>query len=102
MDEHFFYRGRLIKAGKGEGEGEGKSKGKSKGKNRDKNFYLYPFEDVRLRAEEEVNLYKMLDEGRISEEGLKGKLERAGKILIISNLDVKAQDIFLMYKQRVL
>ena len=93
LDEHFFYRRRLIKAGKG----KGKSKGK---KAKDKNFYLYLFEDVTLRAEEEVNLYKMFDEGRISKEGLKRKLERAGKILIISNLDVKAQDIFLMYKQR--
>jgi len=86
LDEHFFYRGRLIKAGKSKDKG--------------KNFYLYLFEDVRLRAEEEVNLYKMFDEGRISEEGLKRRLERTGKILIISNLDVKAQDIFLMYKQR--
>ena len=86
LDEHFFYRKRLIKAGKG--------------KSKDKNFYLYLFEDVRLRAEEEVNLYKMFDEGRISKEGLKRKLERAGKILIVSDLDAKPQDIFLMYKQR--
>ena len=90
LDEHFFYRRRLIKAGKG----------KSKGKSKDKNFYLYLFEDVTLRAEEEVNLYKMLDEGRIGRRDLNRRLERAGKILIVSDLDAKPQDIFLMYKQR--
>lgn len=101
LDEHFFYGGRLIKAGKG--KSKGKSKGKKAKKAKDKNFYLYLFEDVRLRAEEEVNLYKMFDEGRISKGDLKGKLERAGKILIISNiwnLDARPEDIFLMYKQR--
>lgn len=95
LDEHFFYRKRLIKAGKGKGNGKGKGK-----KAKDKNFYLYLFEDVTLKAEEEVNLYKMLDEGRIGRRDLNRRLERAGKILIVSDLDAKPQDIFLMYKQR--
>lgn len=84
LDEHFFYHNRLIKAGKA----------------RDKNYYLYLFEDVTLRAEEEVNLYKMLDEGRISRENLNRRLERAGKILLVSSMDAKPEEIFLMYKQR--
>jgi len=85
LNEHFFYRDRLIKAGKA----------------RDKNCYLYLFEDVTLRAEEEVNLYRMLDEGRISREELSRRLERAGKILLVSSMDVKPEEIFAMYKQRV-
>jgi len=84
LDEHFFYHNRLIKAGKA----------------RDKNYHLYLFEDVTLRAEEEVNLYKMLDEGRISRENLNRRLERAGKILLVSSMDAKPEEIFLMYKQR--
>ena len=83
LNEHFFYRNRLIKAGKA----------------RDK-YYLYLFEDVTLRAEEEVTLYRMLDEGRISREELSRRLERAGKILLVSDMDAKPEEIFLMYKQR--
>ena len=84
INEHFFYRERLIKAGKGRSE----------------KFYLYIFEDVTLRAEEEINLYRMLDDGKISREELDKRLERAGKILLISDLDLKPEDIFLIYKQR--
>jgi transposase len=83
LNEHFFYRNRLIKAGKAK-----------------KKCYLYMFEDVTLRAEEEVNLYRMLDEGRISKGELNRRLERAGKILLVSDMDVKPEEIFLMYKQR--
>ena len=84
LNEHFFYRDRLIKAGKAE-----------------RRYCLYLFEDVTLRAEEEVNLYRMLDEGRISKEELDRRLERTGKILLVSDMDAKPEEIFLMYKQRV-
>ena len=85
LDEHFFYRDRLIKAGKARDE--------------DKNYYLYLFEDVTLRAEEEATLYRMLDEGRIRED-LNRRLERAGRILLVSAMDAKPEEIFAMYKQR--
>jgi len=81
--EHFFYHNRLIKCGKAK-----------------RKCHIYLFEDVTLRAEEEINLYRMLDEGRISKEELDKRLERAGKILLISDLNIKPEDIFLMYKQR--
>ena len=58
------------------------------------------FEDVTLRAEEETNIYRMLDKGRIGREEAKKRLERAGKILLVSDMDVKPKDIFLIYKQR--
>jgi len=83
LDEHFFYHNRLIKAGIAKGK-----------------YNLYLFEDVTLRAEEETNIYRMLDEGRIGREEAKKRLERAGKILLVSDMDVKPKDIFLMYKQR--
>jgi len=83
LNEHFFYRDRLIKAGKAK-----------------RKCYLYLFEDVTLRAEEEVNLYRMLDEGKLGREELKRRLERAGKILLVSDIDAKPEEIFAMYKQR--
>ncbi len=83
LDEHFFYHNRLIKAGIAKGK-----------------YNLYLFEDVTLRAEEETNIYRMLDEGRIGREEAKKRLERAGKILLVSDRDVESKDIFLMYKQR--
>ena len=48
--DHFFYRERLIKRGK-----TGKE---IKGERKKKSYYLYLFEDVTLRAEEEITLYK--------------------------------------------
>jgi len=91
LEKHFFYRGRLIKCGKKEMTIVLKE---------EKKYFLYLFEDVILRAEEEVNLYRSLDEGRSSRNEMTKNLERAGKILILSNLDRNEEEIFLMYKQR--
>jgi len=38
-------------------------------------------------------------EGGIGREEAKKRLERAGKILLASDMDVKSKNIFLMYKQ---
>ena len=92
VKDHFFYRERLIKCGK-----TGKE---IKGERKKKSYYLYLFEDVTLRAEEEITLYKKHDKGKISKEEIEKGLKRAGKILIISDLDKEPEDIFLMYKQR--
>ena len=39
-----------------------------KGERKKKSYYLYLFEDVTLRAEEEITLYKKHDKGKISKE----------------------------------
>jgi hypothetical protein len=81
---HFFYRERLIRFGKRRVEG----------------YFLYLFEDAVLRLEEEKTLYKRLDEGTIDKERLGKGLKRAGRILIISDLDKAGGEVFMMYKQR--
>jgi Transposase len=81
---HFFYRERLIRFGKRRVEG----------------YFLYLFEDAVLRMEEEKTLYKRLDEETINKERLGRGLKRAGRILLISDLDKDGGEIFMMYKQR--
>ena len=84
VNQHLFYHERLIKYGKRRHDG----------------FFLYLFEDVQLRLEEEKHLYSMLDEQRVDKDKLKVKMKRAGRILIVSNLDVSPEEIFLLYKKR--
>jgi transposase len=81
---HFFYRERLIRVGKRRVEG----------------YFLYLFEDAVLRMEEEKTLYKRLDAGAIDKERLVSGLKRAGRILILSDLDKDGESVFTMYKQR--
>ncbi len=81
---HFFYRGRLIKSGKKVVEGK----------------ILYMYEDTKLREEEENTLYRELDEGKISKEELEIEMNKAGKILIVSNIDSEGVEIYNMYKER--
>ena len=81
---HFFYRERLIRVGKRRVEG----------------YFLYLFEDAVLRMEEEKTLYKRLDEGTIDKEKLGNGLKRAGRILILSDLDKDGEEVFMLYKQR--
>lgn len=96
IEDHFFYNERLIKSGKAKKEIEvDKDEKKEK-----KTCYLYLFEDVTLRAEEEVTLHKKHDKGEISKEEMNKELKRAGKILITSDLDKEPEDVYLMYKQR--
>jgi len=84
VNQHLFYHERLIKCGKRKHEG----------------CFLYVFEDAQLKLEEEKHLYTLLDEQRIDKEKLKMKMKQAGRILIVSNMDVSAEEIFLLYKKR--
>ncbi len=81
---HFFCHKRLIRFGKRRVEG----------------YFLYLFEDAVLRMEEEKTLYKRLDGGTINKERLGRGLKRAGRILLISDLDKDGGEVFMMYKQR--
>lgn len=82
--EHFFYRSRLIKCGR-----------RKRGER-----FLYLFEDVKLRAEEETNLYRQMDDKNVEPEHLEETRRGWGNILIISNLDLRPEDIFKLYKRR--
>jgi len=84
LNKHFFYHGRLIKCGK----------------RKHNDHFLYLFEDTQLKLEEEKNLYKMFDENKIGRVKLKEKMTISGDILIVSNMDVDVNEIFMLYKKR--
>jgi hypothetical protein len=84
LNKHLFYHDRLIKCGK----------------RKHNDYFLYLFEDTQLRVEEEKNLYKMFDEKKIDGDSLKEKRTVSGDILIVSNMDVDASEIFMLYKKR--
>jgi hypothetical protein len=84
LEGHFFYRQRLIKCVKTAYEKR----------------FLYLFEDARLKEEEETTLYGLLDEKKIMEAEFREGLLKAGRILIVSSLDVECRRVFEMYKER--
>ncbi|RZN44227.1 MAG: hypothetical protein EFT35_00230 [Methanophagales archaeon ANME-1-THS] len=84
LNEYFSYHDRLIKCGK----------------RRYNDFYLYLFEDQDLRLEEQKTLYRKQDEGTIDKEKFDEGMKRAGKILIISDMDREKQEIYRLYKKR--
>ncbi|MGC8725238.1 MAG: IS1634-like element ISFac6 family transposase, partial [Thermoplasmata archaeon] len=61
---------------------------------------LYVYEDTKLREEEENTLYRELDDGKISRDELESEIKKAGKILIVSNIDSEEKEIYDMYKDR--
>ncbi len=84
LTEYFSYHDRLIKCGK----------------RRYNDFYLYLFEDQDLRLEEQKTLYRKLDERKIDKKKFDVGMKKAGKILIISDMDVKKMEIYLLFKKR--
>ena len=84
LNEYFSYHSRLIKCGK----------------RKHNDFYLYLFEDQDLRLEEQKTLYRKLDEHKIEKEKYNIGMKKAGKILIVSDMDVEKLEIYLLYKKR--
>jgi hypothetical protein len=84
LNGHFYYHERLIRCGKRECD----------------NFFLYLFEDQELMLEERKTLYKKLDEKRIDKKELTARMKKAGKILILSNMDVEGHEVYELYKKR--
>jgi Transposase len=84
LNNHLFYHKRLIKCGK-----------TKLGK-----IFLYLYEDQQLMLEENITLYQKLDDGKIDANELNDAQKRAGKILIVSNLDLDENSIFMQYKSR--
>jgi len=61
-----------------------------------KKVFLYMYEDVKLRGEEESNLIVLLRNRKIR----KYDITRLGKISILSNLEMDGETIFSIYKGR--
>ena len=77
LNEYFSYHSRLIKCGK----------------RKYNDFYLYLFEDQDLRLEEQKTLYRKLEERKIDKKKIDDGMKKAGKILIVSDMDVEKQEI---------
>lgn len=84
LNDHLFYQKRLIRCGKRKVGG----------------IFLYLFEDQHLMLEENTSLYRKLDEEKIDKQELGEAQKRAGRILIVSNLDLDEKEIFMQYKSR--
>lgn len=66
-----------------------------KGKN-----FLYLFEDVKLRADEESTFIQLIEEKKKTRKEYEDASKKFGKISILSNLDEDGKNIYLMYKNR--
>ncbi len=84
LNGDFYYHDRLIRCGKRECG----------------NFFLYLFEDQDLMLEERKTLNKKLDEKRIDKKELTARMKNAGKILILSDMDVEGHEIYELHKKR--
>lgn len=84
LENSFPYRKRGIKWGKFR-----------KGKN-----FLYLFEDVKLRAEEEITFIHLMNEKKKTRKEYEKGIKKFGKISILSNIDDDGEEIFRMYKNR--
>ena len=84
LNDHLFYHKRLIKCGK----------------TKMNDIFLYLYEDQQLMLEENITLYQKMDDGKIDTNELSEAQKRAGKILIVSNLDLDEKSIFMQYKSR--
>lgn len=84
MEEGFIYRKRGI----------------NWGKKRVGEHFIYLFEDVKLRAEEETTFIEMVRDGKMKQGDIVKARKRFGKIAILSNIDGNGEDIYLLYKER--
>ncbi len=62
--------------------------------------FLYLFEDVKLRAEEETTFIHLMNEKKRNIEEYKEESKKFGKIAILSNRDKDGETIYLMWKDR--
>lgn len=69
-------------------------------KKRVKGMFLYLFEDVKLRSEEENTFISLVVEGKKKREDMKNKSMKFGRIAIVSDLDLDGEEIYQMFKQR--
>ncbi len=84
LTRHFFHGKHLIKCGK----------------RRHKTMWLYLYQDAQLKMEEEMTLYRMLDENRLGEKSVMDRSHIAGCIMLASDKDVGEEEIYRLYRRR--
>ncbi|MCL2712947.1 MAG: transposase [Methanomassiliicoccaceae archaeon] len=82
--DFFEYRGRLIRFGK----------------YRHDKHWAYRFRDETMRAGEERAVFMKYKEGKLSKDEVEDKKERMGQMILVSNIDMSAEEAYLMYKRR--
>ena len=65
-----------------------------------KDGIIYMFEDTMLRSEQESSFISKISEGKEKQASLIAKREEFGKIPVLSNLDLDAEEIYRMWKTR--
>lgn len=62
--------------------------------------FLYIYEDTSLRAEEETNIIRKIEEGELKQSDLTEERNKLGKFAILSNLRSDPKEIYELYKSR--
>lgn len=62
--------------------------------------FIYLYEDVKLRAEEETTFIEMIQDKKKRRTDMTKEKKKFGKIAILSNIDSDGENIYLLYKQR--
>ena len=77
-----------------------KDRGIKWGREKKGKYFLYLFEDVKLKSEEESVFIQLMKNGKRTKERYKQENKKFGKIAILSNMDMNGEKIYLMYKDR--
>ncbi len=65
--------------------------------------FLYLFQDVKLRGEEETTFIKLIEEGKRTREEMKVESKKFGKVALLTSIvypKTTAKDVYLMFKSR--
>ena len=65
-----------------------------------KNHFIYLFEDVKMRAEEETTFIELMEEGKKARSTYDKDSRQFGKISVLSDLDIDGKKIYHMLKSR--
>lgn len=63
-------------------------------------YFVYLFEDVKLRAEEASTFISLTSHGKRRQTDYEREKVKFGKIAILSNMDLKPEEVYLLYKER--
>ncbi|MEK6816499.1 MAG: transposase, partial [Nanoarchaeota archaeon] len=62
--------------------------------------FIYLFEDVKMRAEEDTTFIRLMEQKKKTKRDYKIASKRFGKIAILSNLEVSGENVYEMFKSR--
>ena len=63
-------------------------------------YYMYLFEDVKMRAEEDTTFIRLMEQKKKTTHDYEQASKRFGKIAILSNLDAPGEKVYEMFKSR--